>query len=70
MNGVNYNQFVKKMRKLGFSGPFSGGKHLFMKMGDALIIIPNPHKRKDIGVDLLIRILKQAKVSKEEFLNA
>lgn len=35
--------------------------------GDTLVTVSNPHKRKDIGVDLLVRILKQARVSKAEF---
>ncbi|MEK6646990.1 MAG: type II toxin-antitoxin system HicA family toxin, partial [Candidatus Firestonebacteria bacterium] len=29
--------------------------------------IPNPH-RKEISVDLLIRILKQAEISREEWI--
>ncbi len=66
---VGYNKFIKKMRKLGFQGPYSGGKHLFMRKGDIDLVAPNPHHRKDIGSNLLSRILKQAGVSKEEFKN-
>lgn len=34
-----------------------------------VLTIPNPH-RKEIGVDLLVRILKQAGISREEWLKA
>ncbi|MBU4331910.1 type II toxin-antitoxin system HicA family toxin [Patescibacteria group bacterium] len=64
---INYNEFIKKMRKLGFQGPYSGGKHLFMRRRGADLLVPGPHHRKDIGPDLLLRILKQAGVSKKEF---
>jgi len=56
------------MRQLGFEGPFSGGKHLFMIRGDIRLTIPNPH-HKEIGVDLLTRILRQAGISKEQWLD-
>ncbi|KAF0122166.1 MAG: hypothetical protein FD151_896 [bacterium] len=53
-------------RKLGFDGPYSGGKHPFMVKGDLTLTIPNPHQ-KAIGRELLSRILRQAEVSKEEW---
>lgn len=34
---------------------------------DLVLTIPNPH-RKEIGVDLLRRLLKQAEISREEWL--
>lgn len=58
------------MRNLGFAGPFSGGKHLFMRREEVDVVVPNPHRRKDIGPNLLLRILKQANITKEEFQNA
>lgn len=30
--------------------------------------VPKPHSRKEIGIDLLIRILKQAGITREEWL--
>jgi predicted RNA binding protein YcfA (HicA-like mRNA interferase family) len=65
---VNWKFLVKRLNKLGFEGPYSGGKHPFMVKGDLVLTIPNPHK-SIIGVDLLSRILKQAKISREEWLN-
>jgi len=38
-----------------------------MIKGDLRLTVPNPH-RKEIGVDLLMRILKQAGITKEEWL--
>jgi len=65
---VSWNVLVKRLNKLGFEGPYSGGKHPFMVKNDLVLTIPNPHKAV-IGVDLLSRILRQAKISREEWLN-
>jgi predicted RNA binding protein YcfA (HicA-like mRNA interferase family) len=64
---VDWRTFVKRLQELEFEGPYSGGKHLFMRKGDLVLTIPNPHKGT-IGVDLLTRILKQARISREEWL--
>jgi len=45
-----------------------GGKHPFMVKGDSVLTIPNPHRR-EVGVALLTRILKQAGISRYEWLN-
>ena len=39
------------------------------KTGHPPITLPNPHHHKDIGVDLLRRILRQSGISREEWLN-
>lgn len=65
---VSWNVLVKRLNKLGFEGPYSGGKHPFMVKNDLVLTIPNPHKAV-ISVDLLSRILRQAKISREEWLN-
>jgi predicted RNA binding protein YcfA (HicA-like mRNA interferase family) len=56
---------IRCLRKHGFEGPYSGGKHPFMVKENLTLTIPNPHQ-KDIGRELLARILRQAGVSKEE----
>ena len=63
---ISRKNLIKTLRKAGFEGPFSGGKHPFMLRGNLSLTIPNPHKG-DIGRDLLMRILRQASISKEEF---
>jgi len=64
---VSHNELVKRLRIFGFEGPFSGGKHLYMVKGNLRLTIPNPHKQK-INVDLLMRILRQAGITREEWL--
>jgi predicted RNA binding protein YcfA (HicA-like mRNA interferase family) len=48
---------------LGFSGPYSGGKHEFMTKGNLALTVPNPHSG-DISVGLLKIILRQAGISR------
>jgi len=64
---VSHRELVYKLRKLGFEGPYRGGKHLYMVRGSLRLAIPNPHKQV-IGVALLSRIFKQAGISREEWL--
>ena len=60
---------MQKFRRLGFDGPYAGGRHLFMKRGDLKVIIPNPHSR-DINKSLIVEIIGQAGISKEAWDNA
>ena len=60
---------IRKLRKLGFSGPFGGGKHSYMTRGSHRQIVPNPHG-KDISSELVKEILKQAGISVHEWLKA
>lgn len=64
---VSWREFVSRLRQLGFEGPFVGGRHPQMRRGNVTLIIPNPHEG-DIGVGLLTRLLRQAGVSREEWL--
>jgi len=65
---IKRSELIRYLRKLGFSGPYSGGKHQFMEKGDLTLRLPNPHK-SDIGTGLLIRILKQAGIKKSDWMN-
>ena len=60
---------IAGLRRVGFTGPFSGGKHQFMTRGDVVLTIPNPH-RGDIGVGLLSVILRQAGISRKDWERA
>jgi predicted RNA binding protein YcfA (HicA-like mRNA interferase family) len=66
---VTRREFIARLRRLGFRGPYAGAKHEFMVRGDLRLRVPNPHRR-DIGVPLLTRILKQAGISPEEWTRA
>ena len=68
-NSISWRKLVQKFRRLGFNGPYAGGRHLFMKNGDLKVIIFNPHQR-DISKNLVSEILRQAGISDEEWNNA
>ena len=71
LSEVSWKDLVRRLRMLGFEGPFlSSGPHpYFMRRDDLTVDLPNPHK-KDIGVGLLKKILKQAEVSREEWFSS
>jgi len=64
---VSWREFIQRMRELGFEGPYAGGRHPQMRRGDITVIVPNPHEG-EIGVGLLQHILRQAGVSRQEWL--
>jgi len=63
---ISRRELVAALRRLGFSGPFSGGRHQFMQKGNVSVTLPNPHQ-SDIGRELLARILRQAGVAREDW---
>lgn len=63
---ITWRKLVKKFRKLGFDGPYSGGRHLYMVKGTHKLHIPNPHEG-DISKHLLSQILRQAGISSKEW---
>lgn len=65
---VSRRDFIKALRKLGFTGPEAGGRQEIMRRGDQSLILPNPH-RGDISVPLLKEVLRQAGISDEEWGN-
>lgn len=70
MKRVSRREIIKRLRKLGFSGPYTGGDHQYMRRKDGLRIrVPNPHK-SDPSIGLLLLILKHAGISKSEWEKA
>lgn len=66
----SHREFIRKLRALGFHGPYSGGRHQFMtKNGGATIRVPNPHAG-DIGINLLSYILRVARIDQNDWTNA
>lgn len=65
---IKRRELIAGLRRLGFSGPFAGGKHEFMQRGGLSLTIPNPHGG-DIGPKLLSQLLRQAGIAKEEWEN-
>ena len=68
LNPVSLKKLIKKFRLLGFDGPYSGGRHLFMVKDSLKVRIPNPH-RGDISKYLLAEILRQAGISNNDWNN-
>jgi predicted RNA binding protein YcfA (HicA-like mRNA interferase family) len=66
---VSRTELIRRLRRLGFEGPYSGGKHAFMVRGNLTLRIPNPHG-SDIGVGLLRRLLAQAGLTVDEWFDA
>ncbi len=65
---ISWKKLIQKFQHLGFDGPYSGGRHLFMVKGELKVRVPNPHK-SDISKHLLAEILRQAGISNEEWEN-
>ena len=63
---IKRDELVAYLKVLGFEGPYSGGSHQMMFKGQLRLTLPNPH-RGDIGRELLIRILRQAGISRDEW---
>ena len=57
---------IQKFRRLGFDGPYSGGRHLFMTKGTLKVRIPNPHKG-EVSAFLISEILRQALIKPEDW---
>jgi len=64
---ISCRDLIKKLKRLEFKGPYSGGRHQFMVRGALKVRIPNPHKGQDISDPLLNEILRQAGISRSEF---
>ena len=60
---IKRKELLRYFRQLDYRGPYSGGKHQFMVKGKLRVRIPNPHKR-DIGINLLKQVLKEAGIDR------
>ena len=64
---IDRRKLIQRLRKFGFTGPLSGGRHQFMIKGQLKVRIPNPHRGGDITDSLLKEILRQAEISTENW---
>ena len=62
-------ELVGKFRRLGWTGPWPGGLHSYMRRGTHTVRIPNPHGT-DLRIGLLREILRQAGISDDEWNEA
>ena len=63
---IKRKDLIHYLRELGFDGPYAGGKHQYMIKGEVKLTIPNPHQ-SDISRDLLVRVLRQAGIDRNEW---
>ncbi len=63
---ISVRKIIQNLRQLGFIGPYSGSRHMFMIKGNLKLRVPNPHQG-DISKSLLSEILRQAGISVSEW---
>jgi len=63
---IKRRELIACLRALGFEPPVSGGDHQYMKGRGRRLRIPNPHT-EDISRGLLVRILRQSGIDREEW---
>jgi predicted RNA binding protein YcfA (HicA-like mRNA interferase family) len=65
---IKRSDLVRALKRLGFDGPYAGGKHEFMVKDSLKLRIPNPHQG-EISRGLLAEILRQAEISRDDWKN-
>lgn len=63
---ISRKNLIRNLRTIGFTGPAPRGSHEIMRRGDHWVIVPNPH-RGDISMGLLVRLLRQAGISRQDW---
>jgi predicted RNA binding protein YcfA (HicA-like mRNA interferase family) len=63
---IKHKEMLRRLRALGWAGPFQKGKHPFMVKEEMRLTIPNPH-HGDIDWSLMKRILQSAEISPDEW---
>lgn len=65
-NVVKTDKIIKALHKLGFQAIRQKGSHIFFEHSDGrTTLVPN---HKEIRIKLLVKIIKDIKMEKEEFL--
>jgi predicted RNA binding protein YcfA (HicA-like mRNA interferase family) len=63
---IRRQDFIFYLRRMGFEGPYAGGRHQIMQKGLQTVRVPNPH-RGDISTGLLARILRDSGIDRAEW---
>jgi hypothetical protein len=66
---VSRSKLIRRLKKIGFEGPFPGSDHDYMVRGDNFVRRPNEHRR-ETGANLISEILREGGVSRDEWLSA
>ncbi|OIO91884.1 MAG: hypothetical protein AUK03_10505 [Anaerolineae bacterium CG2_30_64_16] len=60
---------IHKLRRLGFEGPFGGGRHVYMRHPETRVKISVPvHGGRDIPIKTMVAIIREAGMLVEEWL--
>ena len=62
------DKVIKALEKIGFSPVRQRGSHVILKNEEGTIIVVPKHPGEEIGRGLLIKIIRQAGITKEKFL--
>ena len=71
MGPVSRNALIRRLKHLGFEGPYHGGKRDFMRRPSDQLKLALPRadaKSREIGVELQKRMLREIGVSTGEWL--
>ena len=61
-------EVIRKLRRLGFTGPIPGGRHLRMVRMETGQIIPVPmHRGSDVSVGLIRAIIRECGATTDEW---
>jgi predicted RNA binding protein YcfA (HicA-like mRNA interferase family) len=41
---IKRRELLKALKRAGFEGPFTGGRHEFLVKGELRLVLPNPHR--------------------------
>lgn len=68
LSPLKSRQVIKKLRKLGYEGPYPGGRHVRMVNLETGQIVPIPvHQGKDVSVGLIRAIIRQVGITPDEW---
>lgn len=67
---LSAKKVLKILSNLGFKIIRQRGSHVILKHSDGRMTVVPIHSKEEIGPGLLLKIIKDAKLSKEEFLES
>ena len=54
-NPCKRNEFIRRMRRLGFDGPYSGSKHQFLVFGQNRLTVPSNAEYSGPQLKMMLR---------------
>jgi len=69
MKALSAKKILRALKKIGFRKIRQKGSHAIMRHPDGRMTVVPVHKGEDIGPGLLLEIIKDTKLSKEEFID-